>query len=64
MSISQLRDVRLSISTISARIAELEAGGPADRLLDSSERHIVANLAKDLISILQQAATSFNSNCL
>ncbi|KAJ7288943.1 hypothetical protein C8J57DRAFT_1460273 [Mycena rebaudengoi] len=52
MSISQLRDGHLSISTISVCLAELDSGGPADRLLNSSERQAVA---------MQQAVTSLSS---
>ncbi|KAJ7201948.1 hypothetical protein C8J57DRAFT_1411130, partial [Mycena rebaudengoi] len=43
------------------RLAELDSGGPADRLLDSSEPHTVANLKKELIPLFQQAVTSLNS---
>ncbi|KAJ7288973.1 hypothetical protein C8J57DRAFT_1281792, partial [Mycena rebaudengoi] len=61
MSISQLRDDHPSISTIRERLAEPDSGGPADRLLDSSEPHAVANLKKELIPLFQQAVTSLNS---
>ncbi|KAJ7288954.1 hypothetical protein C8J57DRAFT_1460277 [Mycena rebaudengoi] len=61
MSISQLRDGHLSISTIGVRLAELDPGGPANCLLDSSEPHTVANLKKEPIPPLQQAVTSLNS---